>query len=65
MVRKTIPPDRGFFFSESEYNAQAAQNIGMVGLWARSDSGIWYRNGVQQAEKDVPSDLWRVRMAQM
>lgn len=64
MVRKTIPQDRGFFFSESEYMANAGLNIGMVALWARSDSGIWYRNGELKQEKDVPSDLFRVRGVQ-
>lgn len=62
--RKTIPQDRGFFFSESDYIGHAAQNIGQVELWARSDSGIWYRSGVMVPEKDVPGDLWRVRMEQ-
>lgn len=64
MVRKTIPQDRGFYFSESEYLANAGQNAWRVTLWARSDSGIWYQNGEQKPEKDVPSDLWPVRMLQ-
>lgn len=64
MVRKTIPQDRGFFFSESEYSQHAMFNMNNVALWARTNSGIWFRNGVQMQEKDVPSDLWRVRMEQ-
>lgn len=62
--RKTLPLDRGFYFSQENYMDKAAQNIYGVVLYARSDSGIWYANGEQIEEKHVPGDLWRVQMVQ-
>lgn len=66
MVRKAknpLPKNRGYYFSQS--NFQESLGVDHVVLYARSDAGFWYANGVQKPDAEIPTDLWPVRMVQM
>lgn len=62
--KSPLPQERGFYFSQENYRANAMYAAEKVKLYARTDAGFWYCDGWQVEEKDVPSDLWPVRMVQ-